>query len=639
MFLFFLLLLFPTANSGLLGSFRSDGFAKNVISDAFPAQVSIHIDSAKLANDGSIVAAGSVLYPAGYSPTGEIIDGPGIVIPEDLSKDRLCAFVFRVTSNRQVAWAIRTAPTKSGKPVSLVLDDAGNIYVTGLTTGALENGVSSGEAPFLAKLDKNGESIVLVTHSNVGTYYTSIAWHRTAPGSIVLVSYATASHPVFSDTEHTPTKSGLVAVKVDAITLSILLLNPISVAENPSDADLVQDKYWDMKLSTNKDLMYVAVKRQMVANWVHSFTPTILAISSATLATELIRELPKDLQLSMKLSVGLTNVHASYVSRTHNREQVIIHKFNTNLDESNWENSESSIFQLPIVPDPTYFRKVASGVVDFFVSEDMTVVVLLHASELLVREGPNVEEHRKLSNGRPAVMVVSEGGVLSHVKQSTDAENWEPVALLLGESADALVVGTDFGDGLNPTINSRPLLSGLHREATVSQISPVHSPRVPEASPDRSKGGNQDCIGISSAINGHSIIEQVQAREDLRLQWHPLRRLEQLRRGRASTQMLCTEWKNGTAESSLCATPFHVVRWHGTLLYMKEFCELSRSCVSRMDEPFNFKGPCQNELKAHNFLSVTMHSARVGSISAHSLAAAECAAMATRPFRWVLSTL
>lgn len=641
MFWLLIPLLLPLAFANPLNIFRADGFTQNVLSSVFPSNVSVQLHAAELLSDNTLVAAGSVLYPSGFTEATLISNGPGLPFPEDTTLARLSALIVRILSNGSVAWATRTTTIKAGTHISVAIDNSDNIYIAGSTTGVWENGLSSGETPFLAKFDKDGQSSVLVTHKSVGQQYLSISWHKMDPNVLLLACYAPGSHEIFSGFENTPTKGGLVGVRVDADMLAIIASHPVSILEGSPEADLVFDKFWDMSSSISGKRLYIAVRRQTVASFVHSFTPSILAVSTANFSVSNVRSLPKDLQLSMKVTSSQNGVYAAYVSRTTNREAIIVRKLTSTLGDESWQNSSGATFELPIPPDAVYFRQVASSVTDTIVDSTYTMRVLLHMSEIIDRSDPLIEQHRQLSNGRPAIVEIMADRTVLRTEQSTALDRWIPTALVQGKE-ELYIVGADEGpDNAGESvvaINPRPLLTGLELKA-VRTPKPGEPSSTPDASPVPNREIGTSCLGVSSNIGGRPVRDLIIERNDLRLQRHPLRELIRYLTMTGATEMLCVEWRNGTIMSSLCATPFHVLRWHGTLMYMHEMCSEIKLCSKRRDEPLGFKGPCGADLVAHDYLNVTMHSATNGRIAPAEVAGTECETRAKSILQWLMLTL
>lgn len=622
-------------------TYRTDGFTYNILNNTFPSNISVHLHAARLLSDHSLAAAGTVLYPPGFAKAALISNGPGFSVPEDTTLPRLSSLVIRIYANGTVAWAIRTALVKTATTVTLAVDDSDNIYIAGATTGILENGVSSGEAPFMAKFDKDGESSILVTHKTVGQYYLSLIWHKSQPNELLAASYAPASHDVFSGINNAPMKGGLVGVRVEAQTLSILASNPISRTEDPATGDLVFDKFWHMCSSASGEVVYFGVRRQTMVSYLSSFTPSILAMSAGNLSVSKVRSLPKDLQRSMKVTVSPHGLYVAYISRTTNREALVVQKLSSMLEDDLWRNGNDANFKQTFEPDKLYFRQVTSSVTDVIVDSNYTVHVLLHTSEIINRSDPLLEQHRELSNGRPAILEIAADQTVFRIEQSTTLEKWTPSALLLGEK-ELFILGTDEGlDGTGQsasTVNPHPLLTKLELKAI--PVSSFGSPS-PTAHARPIQGNNRDdaCIGASSKFDGRKVRDLIMERHDLRLQIHPQWKIMGFLMTPNAIDMLCVEWHNMTVGSSLCATPFHVLRWHGKLVYMREMCSKIKTCSQQRDEPLNFKGPCGADLKAHDHLNVTMHSATSSKMNAEYVASAECVARAKSPLRWLALTI
>lgn len=633
--------LLPLAFADSLSTFRADGFTQNVLSSVFPSSISIQLRAARPLSDNSLVVAGSVLYPPGFSKATLISNGPGFLTPENTTLARLSALVIKILSNGTVAWASRATLIKAGTEVSLAIDSSDNIYIAGCTTDIAESGWSPVEAPFMAKLDKDGQSSTLVAHKSVGQQYLSLSWHKMYPNVLLLASYAPESHEIFSGFERRPTKGGLVGVRVDAQTLAVQAAHPISISEGPTTANLVFDKFWDVCSSVSGERLYFAVRRQVVVNFTHSFTPSILAVSTAHLSVSVVRSLPKDLQLSMKVAADLSGLYAAYVSRIMNRETLVVRKLTLDLNDKPWQDGSEATFELPVTPDESYFRQVASSVTDINVDSTHIVRVLLHMSEIINRSDPLIEQHRQLSNGRPAVVEIAADRTVVRTEQSTASDKWTPRAIILGKK-ELFIAGTDEGrDNASQsmvTINPRPLLTGLELKAVVTP-KPAGPSSTPDASPDPNRDVGNACLGVSSKFAGRPARDLIIERHDLRLQWHPLRKLVKFLGTVNTVEMLCIGWHNGTIMSSLCATPFHILRWHGRLMYMHELCDESKLCSKQTDEPLGFKGPCGADLVAHDFLNITMHSASNSKTTPVEATETECVARAKNHLWWLMLTM
>lgn len=618
-----------------LGSYREDGFVNNVLTKSYPSDLSISVHSSQLLTDGTIAFGGTLSLPIGISTPTSIRIGPGLPEVENITNIRLSALVFRVSSEGHIIFSMQTAFISPETSISITSDNSDNIFVAGTTTGIyFQNNDSISEpGPFLCRVNRNGTQATIALHPEVGDEYVSITWRYSEPNVVLLGSFADSNHDVFLGEEHAAESNGIIVARVDVETLQVLFKKLISVSEEADSSKLMKDKYWHMCQSSDEKLLYFAVKRHKVEGWTHHFIPSILAISATDFSVSKVRELPKDLQLDMKIGSNQNKVFTSYVARINNRETITVRKLNDDLEDDSWGNNSNPVYSRVFTPDDTYFRQVPGSVTDIAIDSNLTVHVLLHAAELINRSNSLAEEHRKLSNGRPALLELSSRKDVIGMYQSTTSEIWEPRNLLL-ESQWMYITGTDKGilDVSNPSLvtNSKPLLTARARNTINDDPDPSNSP---QAKPD-DKTDENACIGATlSTISGKTIDKMISENAHLRVQIHPLL-------GKASpVDMLCLEWKNDTYTNNICATPLHVLKWHDNFVFMRDLCNETNQCTVKRDTPINFKGACGNHLIAHEFLSITMHSGDGGSLSAQEKADSECRLRRKHYFAWLFTNI
>lgn len=144
--------------------------------------------------------------------------------------------------------------------------------------------------------------------------------------------------------------------------------------------------------------------------------------------------------------------------------------------------------------------------------------------------------------------------------------------------------------------------------------------------------GGQTCIGAGSIINGTAIDSLLRTSRGFRLQNHPLRWHLRAR----EVMMLCREIDSN---STLCATPTHVLLEHGRAVFMRDYCAVHGGCVQRYQIPLNFKARCGTALQVVPGISVSMHAAKHSDISAQAAVDAECRMQLWSRSLWFLMTL
>lgn len=258
------------------------------------------------------------------------------------------------------------------------------------------------------------------------------------------------------------------------------------------------------------------------------------------------------------------------------------------------------------------------------------------------------------------------------------------------EVGDWIVVGADRGKpGTDRFGIPMPYLSTVSKPFSPPSPSPSPAPSVtpPTSRPPSPVPSNGDgnsafflCVGLSSHVAQRSITDVIAMRRGTRLQLHVLRNAMQLvyrhldnyattsrsiptsGRGKGrderlarndAVRMLCVNISNKgstkddpMAENArLCATQWHIVRWQGTLLYMRDLCVKLASlsgvqCREEYDVPINFKAKCGagQDIQVSKDLSVTMH-AGGPVVDANGAAWRECALQRWAWIVWWISTL
>lgn len=622
-------------------------FESNLLASLFDpsTRVSGAVHISRLLPGGDLLLAGALVYPEGYVSHPAFVDAESIArLSESTDSVRTAAFVARATVDGAITWGLRVAPISKKDLITAAVAGSEQIFIAGRTNGLVNSaGETTSPGAFIASISLEGILNQVVVHEAIGDRYAAIDWHEKTPDELILVCVAGKNAAVFSSVENKPSKSGVCATRINRKTLTVSEVKPLSTGEG-----LVQDKFWSLGASQDGSYLYLAVKRQTVENWVHSYTPTVIAIlkTSLALATK-PRSLPKDLQNIMIVRSARKGLYVSYVSRTYNQENLVVRKLGKGLEEADWDGEASgSVFEKEIVMDLEYTRSIRSDVVDMFVDETGNVQVLLHTAEVVDSTESDFEEHRKLSNGRPALVVITNQKIVQQILQSVIAEQWKPYSIVVADDK-FYVTGADEGEIGSPRNGAPRLLLTAVERSLIASPSPVPTAGPsPVPSPFRSEffdePTNALCIGESTTILGRGIVETVEADPRLRLQWHPIQMLRRWIMLQAGDQvaMLCTSWKGESQrENSICATAGHVVRWHGKLVYMREFCDAVGGCEKRKDTPINFKGECGADIAVHEFLTVTMHSSLDETISAEEVAKRECEEMRGFPLRWLVSTM
>ncbi|CDF40353.1 unnamed protein product [Chondrus crispus] len=515
----------------------------------------------------------------------------------------------------------------------------------------MPSGRVADSAPFVAEFDAQGAFLNVRDFPGFGHRVAALVCHRVANKSVlVLVTTADKASHVYDAVDSPPQKAGLVLALLDVASLNAQLVRPLSTGDR-----LVADVFWDFAHVHAEDSLFLVVKRQTVTNWVHTFVPTVFKIDVASLRPVAEpRALPNDLQNHVALYPDEKGIFLAYVSRVLNREGIVVRRLATNLTDLNWDAAETPVFRRPIEMDAQYTRSIRSDVADMLVAEQGQVHVLLHTAEIIDPNQTDTNDHRKLSNGRPALLVLTNAQAVANISQSVTNNQWQPHAMAV-DTNRFYIVGEHRGlIGSDPDAAPSMLLTSVERPALPTP-SPSPSPGANDGvAPDPAKGSgsgasdgpgaasNETCVGASTAIGGRAFKKLLEEDARLRLQRHPLFELRAwLGLAPVTVPMLCLSWRNATESESgtLCATAGHVLRWHGKPVFMHELCRAVGHCRQRQDEPLNFKGACGVDVVAHKFLAVTMHASRGQGVDAREVVRDECAQMQKTPLRWLVSTL
>lgn len=676
--LFFTIFSISCTKCGVVSStLGNEEFAENYLQSLTRPEIAARAHSAVVLMDGSRVVAGTLTSPntlpfiPRFTNEQDLVRFPNMTHPTQTT-----AFVMRVSDNdtSPVKWAKRTTYTGESTKWSVAFDGQ-DIFLSGHAT-EFPKGLgtdsccvlSAGMIAMKYSVDGVRKNVSII--GNGTDAYTSIMTSSKNNGSLVLTGIVSRNSSLFEGkTIEKPnqdlkfaTGRSLVVMKFDK-TLHLKGWNPVSFG--PSDVEVRQDVYWGSALSTDETKLFIGHRREFSVRGVMSFVVNLLSVDMKGLRLAGQVLLPRDLQTTMKLAsnpLKSGGFFLSYISRTLNKENVVIRHMADNLRSLVLPNTEGGVFRRRIEHDATHAREPVSSVRDLVVDRDGHLHLLLYTSEIVNRSIAKYEEHRALTKRRVALMVVGRDMKVAHVAQAQVENVWEPAQLTM-DREEYVVVGTERL--VTPVVQERiflvdtprveirvmpssaptpmPVESGKAKPSTGAKATPKASvgarPPTPRAtvtpSPGGVRSGNGACVGKSSRVNGRSIGEIIGSHRGLRMQHHPLRWLKS---GgfEKRVEMVCLEKED--RKNRFCATENHIVRYEGVAMFMRDACR-RLGCRKQMDLAMNFKGECGNDVKINSKLDVTMHSGEYDFVSAEETVKEECGMRENMRLLWLVRTL